>query len=152
MAKSAKILLTSRGPSSNVEVNVGSRNTVWCWYSSNFSSCLCCVRFRDSHFFRCQANTLSVVKWAIECQHNQTIKRIDLSGYYLAREISAVCGGMMIALPSKECRESRAALTSAATGKCPITRSQACLSLHDLTQLLRCIFCRVATLELSRAF
>ena len=47
-------------------------------------------------------NALSVTKWAIEVEHQQSIQREQLSGYYLAGAVSADYGGMMIALPEEE--------------------------------------------------
>lgn len=47
-------------------------------------------------------NALSLVKWAIEAEHRDTIQREQLSGYYLAGVVSADYGGMMIALPEDE--------------------------------------------------
>lgn len=58
-------------------------------------------------------NALSVAKWAIEIEHEDTITRDQLSGYYLAGAVSADYGGMMIALPEPEWTRRFAALTSA---------------------------------------
>jgi IS4 transposase len=44
-------------------------------------------------------NVLSVVKSALVAQHRGQVEHADLSGYYLAEEIAAVYGGMLIALP-----------------------------------------------------
>jgi hypothetical protein len=47
-------------------------------------------------------NVLSVVKWAIEAEHQDVIGREQLSGYYLASIVSADYGGMLIALPAEK--------------------------------------------------
>jgi hypothetical protein len=47
-------------------------------------------------------NALSVAKWAIEIEHDDSITREQLSGYYLASAVSADYSGMMIALPENE--------------------------------------------------
>jgi Transposase DDE domain len=57
-------------------------------------------------------NALSVAKWAIECEHHESIQREQLSGYYLAGMVSADYGGMMIALPEEEWTDRYATLTS----------------------------------------
>ena len=56
-------------------------------------------------------NALSVAKWAIECEHHETIHREQLSGYYLAGVVAADYGGMMIALPEEEWTARYGALT-----------------------------------------
>jgi hypothetical protein len=49
-------------------------------------------------------NVISLVKWAIEHEHAASIRREDLSGYYLASIVAADHGGMLIALPPEEWR------------------------------------------------
>lgn len=56
-------------------------------------------------------NALSVTKWAIECEHRETIQREQLSGYYLAGVVAADYSGMMIALPEEEWTARYGALT-----------------------------------------
>jgi hypothetical protein len=56
-------------------------------------------------------NVLSVVKWAIEAEHQKEIAREELSGYYLASIVSADYGGMMIALPETDWTARYAQLT-----------------------------------------
>jgi len=56
-------------------------------------------------------NALSVSKWAIEVEHEGTITREQLSGYYLASAVAADYGGMLIALPEKEWTRRFASLT-----------------------------------------
>jgi IS4 transposase len=56
-------------------------------------------------------NVLSIVKWAIEAQHSEEIRREELSGYYLAAIVAADYGGMMIALPEEDWTASFADLT-----------------------------------------
>ena len=56
-------------------------------------------------------NVLSIVKWAIEAQHSEEIRREELSGYYLAAIVAADYGGMMIALPEEDWTASYADLT-----------------------------------------
>jgi hypothetical protein len=46
-------------------------------------------------------NVLSVVKWAVEAEHQKVIGREQLSGYYLASIVASDYGGMMIALPAE---------------------------------------------------
>lgn len=47
-------------------------------------------------------NAMSVVKTALAAAHPEKAQRQDLSGYYLASEISAAYYGMMIAIPETE--------------------------------------------------
>lgn len=56
-------------------------------------------------------NVLSLVKWAIECEHAAVITREELSGYYLASIVSSDYGGMLIALPEEEWTRRFAALS-----------------------------------------
>jgi hypothetical protein len=56
-------------------------------------------------------NVLSVAKWAIEAEHGETIRREEISGYYLASAVSSDYGGMMIALPEDEWTACYASLT-----------------------------------------
>lgn len=58
-------------------------------------------------------NVLSVVKSAIVAQHAGAIQHEELSGYYLAEEIAAVYGGMLIALPESVWTKQFATLTAA---------------------------------------
>jgi hypothetical protein len=44
-------------------------------------------------------NALSIAKWAIEAEHQDEIRREELSGYYLASSVAADYGGMLIVLP-----------------------------------------------------
>jgi IS4 transposase len=44
-------------------------------------------------------NIISVMKAAIQSAHKGQIVIDELSGYYLAEEVSAICGGMVIAIP-----------------------------------------------------
>lgn len=62
-------------------------------------------------------NVLSVAKWAIEAEHEKTIQREELSGYYLASIVSADYGGMMIALPEKDWTLRYASLTPRALAR-----------------------------------
>jgi hypothetical protein len=46
-------------------------------------------------------NIISVMKAAIQSAHKGQILIREISGYYLAEEISAICGGMKIAIPDE---------------------------------------------------
>jgi hypothetical protein len=62
-------------------------------------------------------NVLSVAKWAIEAEHGNTIRREELSGYYLASIVSSDYGGMMIALPARDWTARYANLTPRALAR-----------------------------------
>jgi hypothetical protein len=62
-------------------------------------------------------NVLSVAKWAIEAEHEETIHREDISGYYLASAVSSDYGGMVIALPEHEWTARYASLTPRALAR-----------------------------------
>lgn len=47
-------------------------------------------------------NILSMIKWSIAQAHAKAVQRAQLSGYYLAAQITADYGGMMIALPAEQ--------------------------------------------------
>lgn len=57
-------------------------------------------------------NIISALKAAIQCAHQDEILIRDISGYYLAEEISAICGGMTIAIPDEWWTEQFAELSS----------------------------------------
>lgn len=46
-------------------------------------------------------NIISVMKAAIQSAHKGQILLPEISGYYLAEEVSAICGGMVIAIPNE---------------------------------------------------
>jgi hypothetical protein len=46
-------------------------------------------------------NLISTMKAAIRSAHKGKIEIHEISGYYLAEEISAICGGMVIAIPNE---------------------------------------------------
>jgi hypothetical protein len=62
-------------------------------------------------------NIISVMKAAIQSAHKGQILIQDVSGYYLAEEISAVCGGMTIAIPDEWWTKTFAYLTPAQMAK-----------------------------------
>jgi hypothetical protein len=62
-------------------------------------------------------NVLSVAKWAIEAEHETTIHREEISGYYLASVVSSDYGGMMIALPEEKWTTRYASLTPRALAR-----------------------------------
>lgn len=47
-------------------------------------------------------NVLSVLKAALRAAHGRAKVAADVSGYYMALEWSAVCAGMMVALPAEQ--------------------------------------------------
>jgi IS4 transposase len=56
-------------------------------------------------------NIISALKAAIRSAHNGQIEIHELSGYYLAEEISAIGGGMTIAIPDEWWKENFSGLT-----------------------------------------
>jgi hypothetical protein len=57
-------------------------------------------------------NVISVVKSALAAVHGSALERHNISGYYLAGEISATYCGMMIAVPAKRWKSLFASLTA----------------------------------------
>jgi IS4 transposase len=57
-------------------------------------------------------NMISVVKSALAAVHGSALERHNISGYYLAGEISATYCGMMIAVPAKQWKSLFAPLTA----------------------------------------
>lgn len=62
-------------------------------------------------------NTLSVVKAALRAHHGAEALPENISGYYLASEIKAVQGGMLVAIPPEEWRHRFAEATPAKMAK-----------------------------------
>jgi hypothetical protein len=62
-------------------------------------------------------NVISVAKWAVEAEHEEEIRREDLSGYYMASIVAADYGGMMIVLPPEKWTERFANLTPKALAR-----------------------------------
>jgi IS4 transposase len=56
-------------------------------------------------------NVLSVIKAALRSKHGEAASLEKLSGYYLAEEISAIYGGMLVAIPSRMWTKTFAKLT-----------------------------------------
>lgn len=62
-------------------------------------------------------NILSAMKAAIQTAHNGQILIHEISGYYLAEEVSAICGGMSIAIPDEWWTENFANLSPSQMAK-----------------------------------
>ena len=74
-------------------------------------------------------NLMSVIKWALHKAHGEQAPRDQLSGYYLAEEMSAAYHGMMIALPEEQWTHKFARLTP--TGLARVLRQLAASARPD---------------------